>query len=103
MTRYEFENAIKEGQLLVILDKLVLNVYDFIAVHPGGKFVINHNVGSDISKFFFGGYCLEDNLTGRSVGHAHSVYAKMIVNDLAIAVLDADLTSTSQMSVLSKK
>ena len=27
--------------------------------HPGGKFVIEHNIGRDISKFFFGGYSLE--------------------------------------------
>ena len=102
MPRYEFENAIKEGQLLVVLDKLVLDVHDFIGVHPGGKFVIHHNVGSDISKFFFGGFCLEDNLTSKPVGHVHSAYARMIVNDLAIAELDSDLPSTSEVTLLSK-
>jgi len=32
----------------------------------------------------------------------HSAYARMIVNDLAIAVLDSDLPSTSEVTLLSK-
>ena len=55
--------------------------------HPGGKFLITHNTGRDISKFFFGGYSLEDNLSGPkpAQGHTHSAYARMIVNNLAVA------------------
>jgi cytochrome b involved in lipid metabolism len=30
--------------------------------HPGGKFVIEHNIGRDVSKFFYGGYSLDGNL-----------------------------------------
>lgn len=46
----------------MLIDNLVIDVKDFINVHPGGRFVIRHNVGTDISKFFFGGYALEGNL-----------------------------------------
>ena len=71
----------------MILDDLVLDVSKFIEEHPGGRFVLQHNIGRDISKFFHGGYSLEDNLGGGSParGHAHSSLARMIVNDLAIA------------------
>ena len=36
----------------MILDDLVLDVGEFYKVHPGGKFVIEHTVGTDIAKFF---------------------------------------------------
>jgi len=61
-------------------------------VHPGGKFVLEHTVGSDVSKFFFGGYSLEGNIGQITPGHNHSSYARMIVNDLAIAIFEQDLT-----------
>lgn len=96
MSRSEFDEALLRGEKLVLLDDLVLDVKDFIAHHPGGRFVIRHCVGTDISKFFFGGYCLENNLKSASKGHIHSNYAKMIVNDLAIAIYEKDIPATSE-------
>jgi cytochrome b involved in lipid metabolism len=75
----------------VIVDNLVLDVAEFIPVHPGGKFVIRNLVGTDVSKFFFGGYSLEENTVGRPKGHLHSPYAKMIVNDLAVGIYERDI------------
>jgi cytochrome b involved in lipid metabolism len=41
MTRDEFERLIREdGQKLVLLDDLVLDVSDFMKKHPGGRFAI---------------------------------------------------------------
>lgn len=71
--------------MLVIIDYLVLDVTEFINHHPGGRFVLRRTVGTDIGKFFFGGYSLEENTNSIARGHLHSNYAKMIVNDLAIA------------------
>ena len=62
MSAKEFDNYVKEGRKLVILDELVLDVASFISHHPGGQFVLKHNIGRDISKFFHGGYSLEGNL-----------------------------------------
>lgn len=86
MRKSEFEKALLDGRKLVILDEMVLDVEKFISQHPGGRFVLQHNIGRDISKFFYGGYSLEGNM-GRSPaqGYAHSTYARRIVNDLAIA------------------
>ena len=65
---------------------MVLDVEKFIDQHPGGRFSIQHNVGRDISKFFYGGYSLENNIGGPPAkGYAHSTFAKIIVCDLAIA------------------
>jgi cytochrome b involved in lipid metabolism len=80
-----------QGRELVILDHLVLDVGKWINEHPGGRFTLQKVVGSDISKFFFGGYSLENNLLGVAPGHIHSYYAKRIVNDLAIGHYEQDI------------
>ncbi len=91
MTQKEFNFRIGNGDQLVILDQLVLDVKDFQFSHPGSKFVIQQNVGRDISKFFYGGYSLENNL-GQSPakGYNHSNTARIIVNDLVIATYEPD-------------
>jgi cytochrome b involved in lipid metabolism len=76
MSRKEFDDAISSGRKLVILDDLVLDVDPFISKHPGGRFVIEHNVGTDISKFFFGGYSLEGNIGKQTPGYNHSPFAR---------------------------
>ena len=92
MTREEFERSVfTEGKNYVLLDDLVLDVTDFKEKHPGGRFVVEHNIGRDISKFFYGGYSLEGNMGARpQSGHIHSSYARQIVNDLAVAVYDGN-------------
>ncbi len=85
----EFERRLHHGEKLVILDDLVLDVSEFYKVHPGGKFVIEHTVGTDIAKFFYGGYSLEDNMMATpAFGFRHSNYARMIANDIAIGRFD---------------
>lgn len=86
MSSKEFDNYVNEGRKFVVLDELVLDVASFISHHPGGQFVLKHNIGRDVSKFFHGGYSLEGNLgTKPASGHKHSNYARMIVNSLIIA------------------
>ena len=64
ITKAEFDERVREGEQLVILDGFVLNVTDFIGLHPGGHYMLKHNIGRDISKFFYGGYSMEGNLGG---------------------------------------
>lgn len=87
---------------MVILDNLVLNVEEFMMVHPGGRFVMKRVIGTDISKFFFGGYCMEGNLEGVSPGYNHSSYARMIVNDLAFAIYEGDIPVTREQVHMSQ-
>ena len=87
MSREEFDSCIDNGQKLVLLDDLVLDVDKFIAEHPGGRFFITHNIGRDISKYYYGGYAVEGNNSGSppAKGHTHSSYADRIVKELTIA------------------
>ena len=69
---------------------MVIDCTEFIDYHPGGKFVIQINTGRDVSKFFYGGYCLEDNDPRPAQGYTHSNYAKMIANELIIGVYQVE-------------
>lgn len=79
---------IKESKALVLLDNLVLDVTDYMDNHPGGKFLLEHNIGRDISKFFYGGYALDNNdVKGGSMVHTHSNMARLQVSTLIIGKL----------------
>lgn len=45
MSRLQFEASLAQGQQLVIIDNLVIDVGEFANLHPGGKFLIRHNIG----------------------------------------------------------
>ena len=81
----EFDQRIANGEYLVIFDEYVLDVTDFMWQHPGGTFSLRYNIGRDISKFWHGGYSLENLKPCEH--HAHSPAAKRIVNDLIIGYL----------------
>jgi len=54
---------------------MVLDISTFAYCHPGGAFALQHNIGSDVSKFFYGAYAYDQNsniVGGESNRHAHS-------------------------------
>ncbi len=72
----------------MILDELVLDLTEYMENHPGGKFLLEHNKGRDVSKFFYGGYALDGNLTvNGAVPHVHSNIARAIIESLTVARL----------------
>ena len=76
----------EEDRKFVIVDQFVVDCEHFAAKHPGGKFLIDHHIGRDVSKYFHGGYSLEGNMNGPPMqGHLHSNYAKKIVLNCTIA------------------
>ena len=84
----EYHKMLEAGCKLVLLDDLVLDIRSFMKSHPGGKFVLKHNIGRDVSKFFHGGHTLEN--IKYVAPHTHSNAAKKIANKLAIARLVTD-------------
>lgn len=71
---------------MVVLDDMVLDVEKFQWQHPGGTFLISHNIGRDVSKFFYGGYSLEVGMLSKP--YTHSNDARKIVNTLIVAKLE---------------
>lgn len=74
---------------MVILDDYVLNVTKFLDEHPGGRFSIEHNIGRDISKYFYGGYSLEN--VKKVDNYTHSSDARRIVNALIVGKLEGNV------------
>jgi len=83
----------------VVLDDLVLDVRSFKSEHPGGQFLIEFNIGRDISKYFYGGYVLENNSGMKP--YSHSNVARSIVNSLIVGRM-SDKANTFTASVASK-
>ena len=71
---------LRQGQELCVLDDLILDVSSFQNYHPGGRFVVNHNVGRDISKYFHGGYSLENLGRAKCKSYLHSTEAIRVAN-----------------------
>lgn len=85
MTLDEF-NQKSKSQCLVLLDDLVLDVTQYMDNHPGGRFVFEHCISQDVSKFFYGGYGLDGNaIKGGAKPRIHSNVARAVVDTLAIA------------------
>jgi hypothetical protein len=81
----EFESKVAFGEQLCILDDMVLDVKGFGFSHPGGEHVIKHNIGRDISKFFYGGYVLSND--SNEAPYKHSNIARITVNNMIKGVL----------------
>lgn len=58
-TEEEFENKVQAGEKLVIVDDLVVDIGSYAYSHPGGAFLIEYNLGRDVSKFIFGSFALD--------------------------------------------
>lgn len=87
ISRNEFDERIKRGEQLVLLDDLVLDVSRFKYEHPGGAFLLDIHIGRDISKYFYGGYVLENE--SKMKPHTHSNVGRAIVNSLIVAKIHA--------------
>lgn len=87
MTEEEFYTITRRGKRhLLLLDDLVLDATDYAPYHPGGKFIIERCRGTDISKFFYGGYNLEPLTNGENYNHTN--YAREACDTLIIAKLN---------------
>lgn len=91
ITESQFEEKVRDGENLWILDELILDLSSYIHQHPGGAFLLTHTVGRDISKFFYGGYALYGNSPDpkepNSYRNTHSNVARKIVNRHIVGVL----------------
>ena len=86
----EFEYRIVAGEKLVVLEDMVIDISTFAYAHPGGAFLLEHNIGSDIGKFFYGAYALDQNSNtlGSSNVHIHSNIARKIAISHVVGVLE---------------
>lgn len=101
MSIQEFHQNIQKGQKLWILNDSILDLTEFAARHPGGRFVIDRTVGRDVSKYFYGSYALDHNSNDPSLGvpsHIHSNSARGIAQECAVAILSRNSKERSLFS-----
>ena len=85
-TPEQVDKAVEAGKEYVIFDNLVLDLNGYAKVHPGGKFNLLHNLGKDISKFFYGGYNLVNKKFRRP--HHHSQAALDMAKSMIVGVIE---------------
>jgi hypothetical protein len=78
---------LRSGEQLAIFNDYVIDLSKFKSNHPGGTFVIHHNIGRDVSKFFYGGYSMDIN----SQPHFHTNIARIVMNSLIVAKLQRNV------------
>ena len=102
ITETEFEERVKKGENLSILDNLVLDLTNYAHQHPGGAFLIKYTAGRDISKFFYGGYGLDGNNNSPKEAHpinAHSNVARKIANKHVVAVIGSKKVQENKFKI----
>ena len=77
---------------MVVLDDLVIEVENYKQSHPGGKDVMDTNIGRDVSKFFYGGY----SMSKHSYPYAHTQSAVKVLSTLVKYRLTASVFGTDQ-------
>lgn len=88
MSVQQFKKLVeKDRKQLVIIDDMVIDISSFMFDHPGGRFVLQHLIGADVSKYFYGAYTYENYISDKTT-HTHSQLARRKVGNLAIARLD---------------
>ena len=89
-TEEEFDKEIKNGKKLVIVDDLVVDIGSYAYAHPGGAFLIEYNIGRDVSKFIFGSFALDGNHNDPKAPNNrwnHSNMARKIINRHAVGAM----------------
>jgi NAD(P)H-flavin reductase/cytochrome b involved in lipid metabolism len=85
LTMKDVKRAIRTGNKWVILDGWVFDVTQFLPNHPGGAYLLESAVGSDIGQWFFGREAFS-----RQVGrHSHSQRAHNILRGMCVGVLQS--------------
>lgn len=88
LTTEEYEKLVHNGGKFCILDDFILDTKRFASRHPGGQFLIDSTVGRDVSKYFYGGYKMENNKHNMDGPYRHSMSARKIVQGLIVARLN---------------
>lgn len=84
MSHVEVLEAIyKDNKKYAFYDELVINLYGFQALHPGGSFLIKDAYGEDLGKYMVG--C--SSYGGKYFPYAHSLRAHDMARKLAIGKL----------------
>ena len=72
MSPDEFLMQVRGGKQWAMYNQYVVDVTSLLSSHPGGRFVIEKNIGREIGKYLYGAYTVESSSMSP---HAHTRYA----------------------------
>lgn len=97
----EFKIMVTGGkQNIVLIENNVIDLKEWEQYHPGGKFVLQKNLGRDITKYWYGGYQMVEHW--RNKKHKHSYMATQIANSLIVAQLEGQLHMSPVLSSITE-
>jgi len=85
ITTAEFNDKVKDGRKLVIVDNGVFDVADYLPMHPGGFYILSGVVGKDVTQQFKGVPLPE---TGDQ--HLHTYRARAMLDKMRLGTLKAN-------------
>ncbi|KAA0148386.1 hypothetical protein FNF29_06773 [Cafeteria roenbergensis] len=88
LTMHDVKMAVRAGNKWVLLDGWVFDVSNFIFNHPGGAYLIDKSIGTDIGQFFFGRDAFSE-IVGKRV---HSQRAHNLLRSMCVGVLKSTAT-----------
>ncbi len=90
-TLAEIREHVRAGSRWVLLHGLIIDVSDFVTRHPGGAYLIERNLGCDVSSFFTGRDAYDESVPA----HAHSKDALAFARSLVVGALRTDPSALS--------
>ena len=86
MSVADIRRKLREGAQWVIMDGVVVDVGPFMPTHPGGAYLLNRVVGTDVSSLFYG-HEQPDQYVSK---HRHSRQAYLKLQSLMVGMLQRD-------------
>jgi ferredoxin-NADP reductase/cytochrome b involved in lipid metabolism len=87
LTMHEVRANVRSGCRWVIMQGYIYDIGPFIKNHPGGAYLLERSVGSDVSQFFFGREAFDNSVRA----HSHSLRAHELLRRMCVAALKQDL------------
>ena len=84
---YDLRSIRDPSKNLVVLDNKVIDLKNFAKFHPGGHYLIQKNLGTDVSRYFYGVYGMNKHFKA----HKHSLYNWNWLEKRVVGVMSENL------------
>ncbi|KAG5175955.1 hypothetical protein JKP88DRAFT_337050 [Tribonema minus] len=88
ITMEQFNDRVLQGEKLLLVNDAVIDVHEYMKVHPGGSKVMKESIGCDVTKEVLGVRGMEQGLHKQA--HKHSAKAWAAIQKLVVAYVDKE-------------
>ena len=76
----KLRDEVAQGKHYLCFNNKVVDIGDWAKHHPGGRYAIESHYGTDIGRYLYGVYQIDENFRA----YTHSEYAYNIVKDKVV-------------------